>query len=111
MDFQVQKNEGKATVTITGKLDAVTVPEYEKGMGALLDGGMVRLVLDCSRLDYLSSAGLRALLMTAKRVKAKGGQLRVAGMQGAARDVFEISGFHTIFPMDDSVEAAISALG
>ena len=110
MDIQVQKDEHKAVLALAGKLDAVTAQDFDKAVGALIEGGTVRLILDCSRLDYLSSAGLRALLMTAKRIKAKGGQLRVAGMHGAAREVFEISGFHMIFVMDDSVDAAVSAL-
>ena len=111
MDIQVQQDEHKTVVVVAGKLDAVTAQKFDKTVGPLIEGGAVRLVLDFSRLDYLSSAGLRVLLMTAKRIKAKGGQLRVAGMQGAAREVFEISGFHTVFAMDDSVDAAVSALG
>lgn len=111
MDIHVQRDEDKAVVVVAGKLDAVTAQDFDKVVVPLIEGGAARLVLDCSRLDYLSSAGLRVLLMTVKRIKAKGGQLRVAGMQGAAREVFEISGFHAIFSMDDSVEASLSALG
>lgn len=111
MDVQVQQDEYKVVITVSGKLDAVTAQDFDKAVCAPVEDGPARIVLDCSNLDYLSSAGLRAVLMLAKRVKAKGGQLRIAGMQGAAKEVFEISGFHTIFAMDESVDAAVSAFG
>lgn len=110
MEFQV-KNEANATVvTITGRLDAVTAPEYEKKVQELIGGGNLSFVVDFERLDYISSAGLRGLLVTAKQLKAKSGQVRFANVKGAVREVFDMSGFNSIFAMDDSVAAALAAL-
>lgn len=105
------KIETNATiVTITGRLDAVTAPEYEKKVHELIDSGTIRFVVDFEKLDYISSAGLRGLLVTAKLLKAKGGQVRFANVKGTVKEVFDISGFGSIFQMDESVAAALAAL-
>lgn len=110
MEFQT-RSEGKATVvTLTGRLDAVTAPEYEKKVRAMIEGGAIRFVVDFQQLDYISSAGLRGLLVTAKQLKAKGGELRFANVRGTVREVFDMSGFNSIFQMDDSVAASLAAL-
>lgn len=111
MDFQSRNESGSVVVTIAGRLDAVTSPEYEKKVRELIDGGSHRLVVDFEKLDYISSAGLRGLLVTAKMLKGKGGQLRFANVQGGVRSVFDMSGFGAMFQVEDSVAAALAALG
>lgn len=110
MEIQT-KNEANATVlTITGRLDAVTAPEYEKKVREMIEGGDTRFVIDFAHLDYISSAGLRGLLVTAKLLKTKGGQVRFASVAGTVKEVFDISGFGSIFQMDDTVAASLAAL-
>jgi len=60
--------------------------------------------------DYISSAGVRGLLVTAKQLKGKGGQIRCANVKGTVKEVFDISGFGAILQMDDSVETALAKL-
>jgi anti-anti-sigma factor len=110
MDIQTQKEANATVVTITGRLDAVTAPEYEKELNALIAAEATRFVIDFEQLDYISSAGLRALLATAKRLKGKGGKIRFANVKGTVKEVFEISGFGTIFQMDDSVTGALAKI-
>jgi len=110
MDILIKKEANATAVTVTGRLDAVTAPEYEKKMQELIAGGDIRLVVDFEQLDYISSAGLRGLLVTAKLLKAKGGQVRFANVKGTVKEVFDISGFGSIFQMDDTVAAALAAL-
>lgn len=110
MDFQTRKEAAGTVVAIGGRLDAVTAPDYEKQMHGLIDGGDTRFVVDMERLDYISSAGLRGLLVTAKLLKTKGGQLRFANVRGNVRAVFDMSGFAAMFQMDDSVAAALAGL-
>ena len=110
MDMLV-KSEGAVTVmAVTGRLDAVTVPEFEKKVRALVDSGALRLVIDFENLDYISSAGLRGLLVTAKLLKSKDGKVGFAHVTGTVQEVFDISGFRSLFSIDDSVEAAIAKL-
>ena len=105
------RSEGAVTVmAVTGRLDAVTAPEFEKKVRGLIDEGNVRLVIDFENLDYISSAGLRGLLVTAKLLKSKEGKVGFAHIKGTVKEVFDISGFYSLFSIDDSVEAAIAKL-
>lgn len=104
------KDAGKVTlVVISGRMDAVTTPEYEKQLEPLLQGEAGQLLVDFGQLEYISSAGLRALLATGKRLKGKGGELLFCNLAGAVKEVFEISGFNSIFRIFDSAEDATNA--
>lgn len=110
MDMQTKQETNATVVTITGRLDAVTASAYETKVNELISGAQSRFVVDFDQLDYISSAGLRVLLATAKRLKVKGGHIRFANVKGAVKEVFDISGFGSIFQMDDSVDAALANL-
>lgn len=108
MDIQTLKETKATVVTVTGRLDAVTAPAYEEAVNELINGGEIAFVVDFAGLDYISSAGLRGLLVMAKQLKGRGGKVRFANVKGTVKEVFDISGFATIFQMDDSVAAALS---
>ncbi len=102
------RKEGAATVVIVkGRIDAVTAPEFEKELLALMAGGDSVLVLSFNGLEYISSAGLRSILSAAKQLKAKDGKMLFAGLQGPVKDVFKISGFGSIFKIFDTEEEAL----
>jgi anti-anti-sigma factor len=110
MEFH-STNEGTVSVvTITGRLDAITTPEYENKIIQLINGGHTRIVIDFDGLGYISSAGLRGLLVTAKLVKGKSGDVCFANVKGPVKEVFAISGFQSMFKMHDSQAAAVSSL-
>jgi anti-anti-sigma factor len=110
MDLQTRREENAVVVTIGGRLDAVTAPDYEKRIRELIGLGNACFVVDFEKLEYISSAGLRALLLMGKLLKEKGGQVCFANVAGNVRSVFEMSGFHTIFRLEDSTAAALAAL-
>ena len=110
MDLQTKNEKNAIVVTISGRLDAVTAPEYEKRIRELIDGGNCVFVVDFEQLDYISSAGLRALLLMAKLLKEKDGRVCLANVKGNVRSVFDMSNFIAIFKMEDSVQAALDAL-
>ncbi|WP_426956744.1 STAS domain-containing protein [Muricoccus radiodurans] len=88
---------GNATVAaLEGRLDTATAPATEEKLLALLDSGPV--IADMEGVRYVSSAGLRVLLKTAKQAKNKGTTFSVCALQPAVREVFEISGFDKIIP-------------
>ena len=95
----------KATVVeLEGNLDTNTSMDAQEHINALVDGGMLKLLIDFAKVDFVSSAGLRVLLATAKRLGGIGGSLRICGLNEAVNEVFEISGFSTIldvFPTRD----------
>ena len=111
MDMQITKEEKAHILALRGKLDAVTAPAYEHQVTALLEAAPCSLIIDFAGLEYISSAGLRVLLATAKRIKAKGMQLHCANVGGAVQEVFDISGFRSILPVHDGIASALDAIG
>jgi anti-sigma B factor antagonist len=63
-----------------------------------------------SGVDYISSVGLRALMVAAKQVKTQGGRIAVAALTPMVREVFQISRFHLVFSLFDEVDAAAQSL-
>lgn len=109
MDFVSDKTEHAVTVKVTGRMDAVTAPGFDQECGRWIEEGNKDLIVDLSGLEYISSAGLRVILGVGKKVKAQGGSLTFGGMSGMVKEVFEISGFSSIFPVYDSLEAALAS--
>jgi anti-anti-sigma factor len=95
------------TVTVVemeGNLDTNTSVDAQEYINGLIDDGSTKLLTDFAKVDFVSSAGLRVLLATAKRLGGIGGNLRICGLNEAVNEVFEISGFSTIlevFPSRD----------
>jgi anti-anti-sigma factor len=83
-------------VVIAGRLDAAQSPAAQ----AFLDKVQGKVTLDCSRLEYISSAGLGVLLKTQKRLMASGGTLRLSGVNRHLKDIFVYSGFDKIFEIE-----------
>ena len=105
------KNEDKALIiSVSGRMDAVTASDFENALTEFLDQGNSALVIDFSDLDYISSAGLRSILASAKKLKGMNGTLSLACLKEVVREVFDISGFSAIIPIYDSVETALEAM-
>ena len=98
MQIQSVKEANAVVVTVTGKLDAVTAPEYQQTLNELINTGEIVFVVDFAGLDYISSAGLRGILATAKLLKGKGGQVRFANVKGTVKEVFRYLRFRRHLP-------------
>lgn len=97
MDIQ-QIQEGDVLVLVpVGRLDTTTSADFEAHVLGELGDGASQFVVDFSRLDYVSSAGLRVLLMLAKRLSGGKGSLVLSSMSEQVHEVFEIAGFSRIF--------------
>ena len=110
MKIDVKKEEKASVVSVDGRMDGVSAPEFEKKLGDLIAGGETRFIIDFEALDYISSAGLRSILVIAKKLKAQNGQILLCALKDAVKEVFEISGFSSIIPIHESVEAAIAQI-
>jgi anti-anti-sigma factor len=112
MTFQsdIALDDGVQQVTLTGRLDSVTSSGLEKSLQALFEATGTRTMVDFSALTYVSSAGLRVILMAAKRVKQSQGKLVLFGLMPQVREVFEISGFLKILDVVDDRAAALLRL-
>ncbi|GAB0150300.1 MULTISPECIES: STAS domain-containing protein [Marichromatium] len=109
MELAVQQTPSAQIIALRGRLDTLTAPSYEARALALIDDGATRIVLDLAGLTYISSAGLRSLIVTAKALQQQGGVLLLASLTGNVRDVFEMAGLDAIFKTYDSVATALDA--
>ena len=112
MAFELSQVGSVHVARLQGRLDSHNAPDLERGLRELLDTGGARLLFDLAGLDYISSAGLRVLLLAAKKLRTGSppGRVAVSGVRGNVREVFEMSGFLTLFPVGDSVDAALAQL-
>ena len=85
-------------IALEGRLDTTTSPELEKELQASLDG-VNELTLDFTKLDYISSAGLRVLLYAHKVMSRKGG-MKVTHVNEIVNEVFEVTGFADILTIE-----------
>jgi anti-anti-sigma factor len=111
MKTNEQQVGGATLLAISGRLDSETAREFEVALTATLDRGVSALALDMSGLDYVSSAGLRLLLLAAKRTKAEASPFTLFGLQPQVAKVLEVSGFAKILPIATDREDALAALG
>ena len=93
-------------LALMGRLDSDAAPDFEQRCLRATEGEARTLVLDLSKLDYLSSAGLRTILSAGKALEANGGKLVLCVPKGPTRQIIEASGFHKLFPMCTSLEEA-----
>ncbi|CDH46013.1 MAG: STAS domain-containing protein [Candidatus Competibacteraceae bacterium] len=110
MEIQQQQQGHVIVLGPVGRLDSLSCREFETRLLAALDQSE-SVVVDCTALDYISSAGLRALLVAAKRNRTSGGRLALAVLRDSIREVFDISGFTAIFAIHPTVAAAVASLG
>ena len=91
MEIIKTAEDSKLTVAVKGRLDTTTAPELEEALQAEMEG-LTELELDFSELEYISSAGLRVLLATQKKMQGAG-QMTVTGVNDIVMEVFEVTGF------------------
>jgi anti-sigma B factor antagonist len=104
MDVNFAKQGDWTIVKLEGRLDTVSAPEFDKMIQEQILQGSHRLIMDFSKLDYISSAGLRSVLVAGKNSKSRGGELACCGLKGVVKKVFDVSGFHKLLPIFDSME-------
>lgn len=97
---------GIPVLVLRGRLDGVTAPAVEQKIATLLASDATRLVLDCSGIEYASSAGLRVFLSAAKKLKTAGGRCGFAALTPPMTEIFKISGFLDVLEIHDTVESA-----
>ncbi len=110
MIIDVERRGEVAVVTPAGRLDASTAPEFDGFARTLLEQGFKHVVLDCSRLEVLSSAGLQSLLHLARRSSAAGGAVVLCGLLGVVATVIRVAGFHEVMHVSATVDEAVASL-
>ena len=96
MKIDFTKDNGTLKIALDGRLDTITAPEFESFLGKNYSGNL-GLVIDCEKLTYISSAGLRVLLAAQKRTK---GAMKLTNVCELVMEVFEITGFADILTIE-----------
>ena len=95
MEISVQNRDRYICVTPVGRIDSITAPEFQKALSCVSENGSLYIV-DFTSVPYISSAGLRLVIVAAKASSTANGKIIFCGMQSVVQEVFEMSGFSTI---------------
>jgi anti-anti-sigma factor len=109
MEMTTERRGGVLSLGVQGRIDGASVDHFEQAVDAAIAADDRAVVLDLGALDYLSSAGLRAILLIAKTLWERDGYFALCSMAEPVREVFEISGFDKIIAIHPSPEPARAA--
>lgn len=109
MKIQEDKKGEIIVLELDGRLDSVTSSQLERSLLSHLQAGEQKLIIDFAQVDYISSAGLRVLLMAAKKAKAAGGRVVLSALLTNVKEVFDIAGFTAIFTIFASLSEALAS--
>jgi len=107
LNISVEEIEKNIIVRMEGRLDTLSVLGLEKRMDSLLEGNRIYLLMDFSRIDYLSSAGMRLLLAVTKRAKAKEGYLVIFSIQDDVLELLRIAGLDKVLEIRKNEKDAL----
>ena len=97
MNTVLKEENNDLVMYFEGRLDTASAPETEKAVAPLKESSGRDIILDCSKLDYISSAGLRIFLSILKSAKPKGDHVYIRGISDSIRAVFVMTGFVNLF--------------
>ena len=97
MKTTIETSEGKVLVTLEGKLDSIVSEEVGEQFEPLYDVENTEITLDCTKLEYIASSGLRLFLGLLKVAKPKGSRVCISGLSNDLRQVFNMTGFTNLF--------------
>ncbi len=110
MNLSVSSHDDVVEIALDGRLDAASSPGVQDAINKQINAGHAKIVLDFSKMDYISSSGLRVLLMAVKTLKAKNGRMLIYAANEHVREVFNLAGFVPYFPMYADRQEALAAI-
>src|SRR5262245_3735128 len=110
MEITEKKTGDVVVLSLSGRLDATTAKTFEAKILAQIESGDRRFIIDLAQLDYISSAGLRVFVLAAKRLASGNGKIVLCALKDPIREVFNIAGFLSDFPVYSSHNEAIKSL-
>ena len=108
--YTAGENDDVFVLELTGRLDEKTSAFLFDCLDGHIHHGHKKLVLDCSNLEHIVSAGLGTLVRIHFRLKEKGGQVQLVGVQGVVADILRLVHFEKLFHMYDTVEEAVASM-
>ena len=109
MEIALKQEDGTLVAQVEGRIDGNTAREFEDAVKSAVDNDVGCLVIDLASLDYISSAGLRALLLIAKEMWKKEAKFALCSLSKPVSEVVELSGFDKIIPVHPSQAEALAS--
>jgi len=100
MEITIKKTEQQTMIRIIGELDTIATTEQADELQKILDNARENMLVDCSEMEYISSAGLRFFMQLKRESEAQGGTVRLTNMNEDVADIFRMSGFHNLFTIE-----------
>jgi len=107
MDINQSSINGHTVLALGGQIDSTAASAFEETLVELINNGTNNMIIDFSKVQFISSAGLRVLLVAAKKVKPYGGKVILCNLSTDVREVFDISGFAVLFSIYNTIDEAI----
>ena len=111
LTVQGEMKSGILIANTAGRVDGANAREFQDALETLLKDNVSAMILDLENLSYISSAGLRVILLISKQLQGKGARFGVCALSGAISEVFQISGFDKIIPTHAAQSDALTAFG
>jgi anti-anti-sigma factor len=109
MKITKEKMDDGILLFVEGRIDTTNYNEFENVVNDVFKESINQIYLDCSGLNYISSSGLRVFLTVQKKMMGSGGKFKLFGMQPSIKEIFDISGFSSIFAIYPDLETAKSS--
>ena len=101
-----------AVIRLDGAVDAHTAPQFEEAVQSVIDEGRFKIIVDCSKLTYISSAGLGVFMGFIEEVREEeGGDIKICGLSEKVKQPFEILGFESLYHFCPDTESAKEKFG
>ncbi|OFX66881.1 MAG: hypothetical protein A2X12_04830 [Bacteroidetes bacterium GWE2_29_8] len=111
MEIKTEKRDSVVILSVSGRIDVNISTQLEKEVVSNIESNNINIIVDCTNLDYISSSGLRVLLLGLKKTTALKGNFILCNLNKNIAEIFDISGFTSIFKICENVEQAINSLG
>jgi anti-anti-sigma factor len=109
MELRTRHFNDVAILSVNGRLDAASSPEFTRIATKQMDAGYGRLVIDLKKVDFLSSAGIKALVQITQHSRRQGGDLRIANVRGQIKQVINLAGLNTVIKVYPNVVGATAS--
>ncbi len=109
MELETERQGDTLIAKTDGRVDGANAREFQSALEAAIDDNESTVILDMERLSYISSAGLRVILLTAKSLQGRNAKFAVCSLSESIQEVFEISGFDKIISIHPSQAEALAA--
>ena len=109
MEVSVESFKSVDLVKVAGRVDSATAPSFSEALQQITDTGRYKIVVDLSGVEYMSSAGLRALVGALRTCKGRFGDCKIAAPSGRVLEVLDLAGLTELFDTHESTTAAVGA--